>query len=302
MVVIEEVISVIPVFVTYYLVALGHGFFEKSGVLNLAIDGLFVLGATVAFTVAVYTFNPWIGLIISSTVCSLFGVFIAYLVTKLPISHGAMGLSLMFLGYGLSLVIGMPANNYVYAKALKPSAYTIPVTTSTLTALFMLSISMGLLVYYVLEKTRLGVMVRACGEDPHVAEALGVDVARIRVIAGAIGYALIGLGSAFFTLAWRIGWDPKIYLLGHGWIAFAISLAAGRHPILTMLVASLFAGLMRYQYVIQVALGLSTETTKMLPFIVALASMTVFYVTPLKRKLASPRSLGKPYYREEKTV
>ncbi len=299
---IEEFTSIVPVFITYYLVALGHGFFEKSGVLNLAIDGLFVLGATVAFAVAAYTLNPWIGLIVSGVVCSLFGVFIAYAVTKLPISHGAMGLSLMFLGYGLSLVVGIPANNYVYAMALKPSAYTIPTTATTLTILFVFTISMGLLLYYVLEKTKLGAMIRASGEDPHVAEALGVNVVKTRIIAGAVGYALIGLGSAFFTLTWRTGWDPKVYLLGHGWIAFAISLAAGRHPILTILTASLFAGLMKYQYVIQVALGLSTEVAKMLPFIVALASMTVFYVTPLKRKLASPKSLGKPYYREERTL
>ena len=234
----KELISILPVFITYYLVALGHGFFEKSGVLNLAIDGLFVLGATVAFTVAAYSLNPWIGLFISSIVCSLFGVLIAYLATKLPISHGALGLSLMFLGYGLSLVIGIPANNYVYAVALKPSTYTIPTVTNTLVVLFIASISMGILLYYILEKTKLGAMIKASGEDPHTAEALGVDVLRTRIIAGAIGYALIGLGSAFFTLTWRIGWDPKVYLLGHGWIAFAISLAAGRHPILTILTTS----------------------------------------------------------------
>lgn len=299
---IEELVSMLPVFITYYLVALGHGFFEKSGVLNLAIDGLFVLGATVAFTVAAYSLNPWIGLFASSIVCSLFGAFIAYMATKLPISHGALGLSLMFLGYGLSLVIGIPANNYVYAVALKPSTYTIPTITSTLVVLFIISVSMGVLLYYILEKTKLGAMIRASGEDPYIAEALGVDVLKTRIIAGAIGYALIGLGSAFFTLTWRIGWDPKIYLLGHGWIAFAISLAAGRHPILTILTTSLFAGLIGYQYVVQTTLGISTEITKMLPFIAAVISMTVYYIAPLKRKLASPKSLGKPYYREERTV
>lgn len=299
---IEELIGIVPVFATYYLVALGHGFFEKSGVLNLAIDGLFVLGATIAFALAAYTLNPWIGVIGSSIVCSLFGVFIAYVATKLPVSHGALGLSLMFLGYGLSLVVGIPVSNYVYAKALNPSTYTVPATDTVLVVLFASSILIGVVLHYVLDRTKLGAMIKASGEDPHVAEALGVDVVRTRVIAGAIGYALIGLGSAYFTLVWRSGWDPKIYLLGHGWIAFAISLAAGRQPILTMLTASLFAGLVRHQYVVQVALGLSTEIAKMLPFIVALASMTLFYVTPLKRKMASPKSLGKPYYREERTV
>lgn len=243
-----------------------------------------------------------VGLFTSIIVSSLFGVFIAYIATKLPISHGALGLSLMFLGYGLSLAIGIPANNYAYAVALTPSIYTIPVVMNNLMILLIVSLLLGVLLHYILEKTKLGVMIRAYGKDPYAAETLGVDVLKTRVIAGAIGYALIGLGSALFTLIWRIGWDPKIYLLGHGWISYAISLAAGRHSILTMFAASLFADLVRYQYIIQASLGLSTEITKMIPFIVAIISMTIFYVTPLKTKLASPKSLGKPYYREERTV
>lgn len=300
--VLEVVLGIAPVFVTYYLVAVGHGFFEKSGVLNLAVDGLFVLAATVAFAVSVYTGSPWLGLVVAGVADMLFGVFIAYIVTKLPLSHGALGLSLMFLGYGLSLLVGIPANNYAYAKALRPANYTIPITWVTESTLYVVSLLIGITLYYVLERTKLGAAIKAVGEDPHIAEALGVDITRTRIIAGLIGYMLIGVGGALFTLMWRMGWDPKIYLLGHGWIAFAISLSAGRHPILTMLIAGLFSGLVKYQYSIQTTLRLSTEIAKMLPFIAAIVAMTLFYITPLKKKLASSRSLGKPYYREERTV
>ncbi len=297
-----ELLSVAPVFATYYLAALGNGFFEKSGVLNLAIDGVFVLTATVAFAFAVYTGNPLVGAVIASLVGAFFGAFIAYLATRLPVSHGALGLSLMFLGYGLSLLIGIPALNYVFAENINVSAYTIPLEPPVEAGLIAVCLALGTALLLVLTKTKLGAAVRAAGEDPYAASALGVDVLRVRIIAGIIGYALIGLGSAIFTLAWRGGWDPKIYLLGHGWIAFAISLSGGRHPLFMVIMALAFSWLVRYQYVVQTTLKLTTEVANMLPYIAAITAMAVFHATPLKQKLAPPASLGKPFYKEERTV
>ncbi len=300
--VVDIILNIAPVFITYYLVALGHGFFEKSGVLNLAIDGLFILAASVTFAVSVYTLNPWLGLLAAVIVDSLFGVFLAYVTTKFPVSHGAVGLSLMFLGYGLGLVVGTPANFYASAREINPADYTLKITTDIEIAMYVIPLLIGLLLLHILNYTKLGVAIRASGENPHAAASLGVDVLRTRLIAGAIGYALIGAGGAFFTLAWRSGWDPKLYLLGYGWIAFAISLSAGRHPLLTALNAWIFAGLVRYQFTIQVVAGLGTEAGKMLPFIAAIAAMVIFNITPLRKILATPASLGKIYYKEEKTV
>lgn len=300
--VVEIILGIAPVFATYYLTALGHGLFEKSGVLNLAIDGLFIVAATVAFAVSVYTLNPWAGLFAAIVVDALFGVFLAYVTTKFPVSHGAVGLSLMFLGYGLGILIGTPANFYARAQRLKTTQYVFAQTTLSETLMYVIPIVLGILVLLLLNKTKLGAAIRASGENPHAAAALGVDVLRTRLIAGALGYALIGAGGALFVLAWRSGWDPKIYLLGHGWIAFAISLSAGRHPLVTILNAGIFSGLVKYQYNIQTMLRMSTEIAKMLPFIAAIAAMVIFNITPLRRILAPPASLGKIYYKEEKTV
>ncbi len=298
----EMLLEIAPVFITYYLVAIGHGFFEKSGVLNLAIDGLFIVAASVAFAGAVYTLNPWVGLTLAIIVDALFGVFLAYVTTKFPVSHGAVGLSLMFLGYGLGLIVGIPANFYANSRSIKSTDYTFGITGEIEVLMYIIPLIIGGILLFILNYTKLGASIRAAGENPHAAAALGVDVLRIRLLAGAIGYALIGAGGAFFTLAWRSGWDPKIYLLGHGWLAFAISLSAGRHPLLTAVNAGIFAGLVKYQFLIQTTLGIGTEVAKMLPFIAAIVAMVVFNVTPLRRILAPPASLGKVYYKEEKTV
>ena len=299
---IDMILEIAPVFITYYLVALGHGFFEKSGVLNLAIDGLFIVAASVAFVGAVYTLNPWVGVLSAAVITALFGVFLAYVTTKFPVSHGAVGLSLMFLGYGIGLIFGIPANFYANSQRIKSADYTFRITPDVEVMMFIIPIIIGFLLLYILNYTKLGASIRAAGENPHAAAALGVDVLRTRLIAGAIGYALIGVGGAFFTLAWRSGWDPKIYLLGYGWLAFAISLSAGRHPLVTAINAGIFATLVKYQYLIQTTTGISTEVAKMLPFIAAIIAMVIFNVTPLRRILAPPTSLGKIYYKEEKTV
>ncbi|WFO76060.1 ABC transporter permease [Desulfurococcaceae archaeon MEX13E-LK6-19] len=296
----EILLDTAPVFIMFYLTALGHGFFEKSGVLNLAIDGLFILSAATAFAAAVYSGNPWIGVATAAVVAALFGAFLAYITTKLPISHGAAGLSLMFLGYGLALTIGDPAYSYVSVHGIR--GYNITPVGIVPVLMYVIPIAIGVLLLYVLNYTKLGAAIRAAGENPHAAAALGVDVLGVRIIAGLIGYALIGAGGAFFVLSYVGSWNPKLYYLGYGWIAFAISLSAGRHPLLTALNAGIFAGLINYQFTILALYGLPTDVAKMLPFIAAILAMVIFNVTPLRRKLAPPASLGKIYFKEEKTV
>ncbi len=300
---IDAILAVAPAFIAYYLTALGHGLFEKSGVLNLAIDGVFYLSVAVAYASAVYLGNTLAGLFMAIVVASIFGMFLAVLVTQFPISHGAAGLSIMFLGYGIGALIGTPA---VFAfrsiKAQNPEFDVgIPKTVENKVLMFVISIIMGLIVLYLLERTKLGAAIKAAGENPHAASALGVDVLRIRIIAGAIGYALIGAGAAFFELAWLPVWQ-QMQGMGHGWIAFAISLSAGRHPLLTLITSGAFATLLTYQYALQAAYNLSPEIAKMAPFIAAIAAMVIFMATPLRKRLAPPLSLGKIFFKEERTL
>lgn len=305
----DIILIVAPAFIAYTLAALGHGFYEKSGVLNLAIDGVFVLGIAVAYAVGVYTIPvnaalaPWAGLAAAIAIAILFGLLLTYITTKFPISHGAAGLSIMFLGYGLAPLIGIPARFY-YDSLIKSeettASYTFATSTEVEVLMYIIPIVVAVTLYYILEKTKLGASIKAVGENPHAAAALGVDVMKTRIIATIIGYGLIGAASAMY-LTWLPTWDER-HGVNHGWLAFAVSLAAGRHPILILPMSALFAGLMTYRYMLQATLHLTADTAKMIPFITAIAAMVAFAATPLRRKLAPPRSLGKIYFKEERTI
>jgi ABC-type uncharacterized transport system permease subunit len=293
--ILDLVLAAGPAFATYYLAAVGHGIFEKSGVLNLAIDGVFTLGVALAFAVSAVYMDPNLGLLASVAVASAFGVVIAYLTTKFPTSHGAIGLSTMFVGYGLASLIGVPI------RSTTPNAAWYPLSDVFWAEIIVIAVVIGLLAQYMLRKTKLGASIRAAGENPYAASALGVVILKIRLIAGAIGYALIGAGAALFVLAYTQSWSEGTGM-GHGWVAFAVSLSAGRSPLLTLLSAAVFGGLVNYSYSLQAAANLSPHITNMLPFIAALTAMVIYAVTPLRRRLAPPKGLGKIYFKEERTV
>lgn len=288
-----------PLFLAFYLAAVGHGVVEKSGVLDLAIDGVFVLSIAIAFAEAVYTRNNlFISLLWASIAAVIFGLLLAFLVTKLPISHGAAGLSLMFLGYGLASMIGVPARirqGRVSAKV----GFTVNAYWAGI--IFVVAIAVGVAIWFMIEKTKIGAAIRAAGEDPAAAENLGVNVLYVRLFAAFIGFLMIGLGAGVYELYYSPVWSEGKGM-GWGWIAFAISLSAGRHPLLILISSLLFAGLVDYMPAIQAAYNLPPDIAKMLPFVVAILAMVVFMATPLRRKLAPPKSLGKIYFREERTV
>jgi len=294
------IISASILILSYYLTSLGHSIIEKSGVLNLAIDGLFVLGVAIAYSQAVYTGNDIAySLLLTAVFTALIGVVITYIVTKLPVSHGAIGLSTMFLAYGIAGVIGYPARMIEGGFGVK-IGYQFPVDSPLFILIYVVIMITSLTIYTVLEKTKLGSMIKACGEDPMSAEALGVNVMKTRLIAGLIGYSLIGLGSGVFELFYSRMWREG-HGIGHGWICFAISLSSGRHPLLSIITAVLFGLLYEFKFVF-VSIGLPRELAEATPFITAILSITVYMATPLRYKLAPPKNLGKPFFKEERTV
>lgn len=297
-------------FTTMYLVALGHSIFEKSGILNLAIDGVFFLSTGV--TTAVVVPLTWLltarglSLVLSTTLAALtaglataiIGIFMAWTLTKLPISHGAVGLSLMFLGYGLGIMAGYEVRLRV--GSIRP--YTYPDSLGIYLAILAITVLIGLIAYFFIFKTALGTAIRACGENPHVALALGASVLKTRLIAGLLGFFIMGVGASFFVLLWQKYWDIKTYLLGYGWLAFTIALAAGRHPIVLIPLAFMFGGLVEFSITLQARLGLQADLAKMLPFIAALILMIIYGSTKLRRVFEPPGSLGKVFYKEERTI
>ncbi|ADV64683.1 ABC transporter permease subunit [Desulfurococcus mucosus] len=300
----------IAAFSTMYLAALGHSVMEKSGILNLAIDGAFFFstGVSIYLAVALYGLLTPLGLTYPATTVlavlltglftAVIGVFMAWVLTSLPISHGALGLSLQFLGYGLGIMAGYPVRQSV--GSIEP--YSLPRDPVVYGALLASSIITGVAVHFLMEKTPLGASIKACGENPHAASALGVNVLKTRLIAGALGFYILGVGASLYPLAWQRYWDIKSYTLGYGWFAFTIALAGGRNPIYLIPLSLVFGGLLEFNIRIMTMLKISADVAKLIPFLATLGVMAVYGATELRRIFAPPTSLGKPYYKEEKTV
>lgn len=133
---------------------------------------------------------------------------------------------------------------------------------STAVLLVIVAISAGVALHLVITRTALGAAIRACGENPHVALVLGVNVLKVRLTAGVIGFFVMGVGASLFVLLWQKYWDMRIYLLGYGWLAFTIALAAGRHPLVLIPLALVFGGLVEFDVKLQATLGLQRDLVK----------------------------------------
>jgi len=307
--VIEEVLNVIlamsPIFVYLYLASLGNSLVEKSGILNLAIDGAYTLGVALVFTLLVYVGDPTLALLITSFLIGLLGVLVAFLTTKLPISHGAVGLSIQFIGYGLASFLAYPMSLRVRAE--KISLNTYPTVPEVVLSFLILSLLISVLINLLIHKTKLGAAIRAVGENPAGASALGVNVLKIRVIATFLGYALIGSASSLFLLLYTKNWQEGLGM-GYGWISFAISLSSGRHPIVGIATSAIFAILIRYAYVLQdilvgYGINISNFIVIALPFMAAvLIPIAVTAIPQLRRRFAPPKHLGKIFFSEERSV
>jgi ABC-type uncharacterized transport system permease subunit len=306
---IEEILNVIiamsPIFVFLYLASLGNSLVEKSGILNLAIDGAYTLGVALVFVLLVFVNDPTLALLITSLLIGLLGVLIAFLTTKLPISHGAVGLSIQFVGYGLASFLAYPMSLKVRAERISLNTYlTIPEVVLTFLTL---SVVIGVLTYLLIYRTKLGAAIRAVGENPAGASALGINVLKIRIVATFLGYVLIGSASSLYLLLYTKNWQEGLGM-GYGWISFAISLSSGRHPLVGIATSIIFATLIRYAYVLQdvlVGYGISISTFIViaLPYIAAVfIPLVVTAIPQLRRRFAPPKHLGKIFFSEERSV
>ncbi|MEM1706749.1 MAG: hypothetical protein QXZ37_01805 [Sulfolobales archaeon] len=291
-------------YVVYTLVGVGNAIIERSGVLNLGIDGLFMLSASLAYTYAIQMSSliqtgflaVGISLLLTAATTALLYSLFMVLNTVLPISQGAIGLSFMFVGYGLAAIVGN-IGRLIFSLQRVRIEY-ISITHVSAVFIYLTTILAVLLAYLLLYKYKLGVLIRAVGEDPRLVSQIGVNVTYVRLLSGLLGGAFIGLGGALFTL-WRVGGWSQGQGLNHGWLAYAVSIAGWRFPPLVALVSIFFSAayvlLPHFQ-----SLGMPIEVSTAAPYITSIVLMVV--VSTLHRKsrlLADPKSLGRSFYREE---
>jgi general nucleoside transport system permease protein len=283
------------------IAALGELVVERSGVLNLGVEGMMVMGAVSGFAAAQLTGSPWIGMIAAIIVGALFSLLFGLLALTLVTNQVATGLALTLLGLGLSGLIG---ESFVGQAGIKlpslhiPGLSEIPLVGKLLFGgdpIFYLSIILTLGVIWFLFKTRAGLTLRSVGDSHTSAHALGIKVITIRYLAVMFGGACAGLAGAHLSLVYTPQWVENM-TAGRGWIALALVVFASWRPLRLVAGAYLFGAVGILQLHAQaMGFGIPSQLLSALPY---LATVIVLVLISGNRRLTmmnTPASLGRPF-------
>ncbi len=293
----------------------GEIYTERSGILNLGLEGMMLMGAVSSFAVAYYTGSLILAVLTAMLVGGLLALTHAFLTVTMRANQVVSGLSITLFGSGLASFLGQrlgPAENSHYLVGLVGPKFT-PIAVPGLSQLPLvgpifnqdpLTYALYILVpaaWFYLYKTRAGLELRAVGENPRTADAMGVDVVKVRYLYTTLGGMLTGLGGAHLSLAYTPGWSENI-TGGRGWIVIALVIFAMWNPARAVLGALLFGGINAVQFRLQAAgTNIPAAYLNMLPYlttIIVLVAMT--WWEALSKRIGAPAALGKPYMREEK--
>ena len=286
---------------------LGEIYAERSGVLNLGIEGMLAVGAVTAFGVTLTTENVWLGVLAAAAIGGLLALIHAFLSVTLRANQVVSGLALTMFGLGLSGLLGKQyigrplPSSLIVRPIFIPVLGGIPILGRFLfqqDLLVYLSMVLALLLWFILFKTRVGISVRSVGEDPATSDALGVNVYRTRYLCVLLGGALAGLAGAHLSVAYAPAWTEGMSA-GRGWVVVGLTIFAMWRPTRAVLGAYLFGGVEALQYALQ-PLGFSPQLLGMLPYIFAVVVLLVGTRETIRRRLGAPAALGVPYARGEK--
>lgn len=282
--------------------ALGELVTEKSGVLNLGVEGMMLVGAVTSFAVAATTGSPWIGVLAGIAAAAAVSLIFGVLVLGLMANQVASGLALSLFGLGLSAFVGLPYVSVVIEgipSLALPWLSDLPVLGKLLFAhnpLVYLSLVLFVVVQLFLFRTRAGLVLRAVGESPHSAHAIGYPVVAIRYAAVAFGGACAGLAGAYLAVAYTPLWVEGM-TAGRGWIALALVVFATWKPWRVLAGAYLFGGVTLAQFQAQ-ALGidLPSQFLSMLPYVATIVVLALISRDATTIRLNAPASLGRPFH------
>jgi ABC-type uncharacterized transport system permease subunit len=279
------------------LAALGELVTEKSGVLNLGVEGMMLIGAVAGFIVTVVTGNIYLGLLIAL----ISGIAIALIHAVLTITIGAnqvaTGLALSIFASGLSAFVGA---DYVGKTITGLQPLGIPILKSiplfNQDIVVYSSIILVILVSWFLRKTRSGLVLRSVGESPEAADALGLPVVKVRYFAVMFGGAMAGLAGGYLSLAYTPLWAENM-TAGRGWIAIALVVFATWKPVRILYGAYLFGGVSAIQLIVQgLGFNISPYLLSALPYLATIAVLVFISRDATRIQLVAPASLGERFH------
>lgn len=281
---------------------LGEVIGQRSGIVNLGLEGVLLVSASSGFAVTSMSGNPYLGVLVAMLAGGLLNMILGYLVISRQANQLASGLALMFFGFGLSALIGKP---YVGAKIdglpriLLPGLSDLPRLYTSLfkfDLLIYLAIPVAFLVFWILFRTRWGLGLRAVGENMDTAFASGRNPRLIRYQALFTGGLLAGLGAAHLSIAYTMTW-AEYMTAGRGFIAIALVIFSRWHPLQAIAGALIFSGAVAFQLLLQSSgIEISPLLLDTIPYIVTLL---VLIAWGGHRKHSAPASLGRVYYGSE---
>jgi len=283
------------------LAALGELITEKSGVLNLGVEGMMLVGAIAAIIATLATGSYALGALAGTLAGIAMSLAFGFLTLSLRANQVAAGLALTIFGLGLSAFLGLEYRDRPLAglKPLSiPGLSDIPFIGPLLFGhdifvYFSLALFVG--VAWFLGKTRSGLVLRAVGEAPEAAHALGHSVLAVRYAATAFGGAMSGLAGAYLTLVYTPMWADQM-TAGRGWIALALVVFATWKPWRVLLGAYLFGGVTIAQLHLQArGVAVSSHVLAMLPYVATILVLVLIARDATRIKLNAPAALGKPF-------
>jgi simple sugar transport system permease protein len=285
--------------------ALGELVTEKSGVLNLGVEGMMLAGAVTGFAVAASGYGPWAAVLAAALAGAALSSIFALLTLLLLANQVATGLALTMFGIGLSALVGKPFLG-MPLEALPalpiPLLSDIPLLGPLLfryDGMVYLAVAMTVALHLFFRHTRAGLIVRAVGENHDAAHALGFPVRLIRFACVLFGGAMAGLGGAYLSLAYTPMWAQNM-TAGRGWIALALVVFATWKPLRVLAGALLFGGFTMAQLHAQgLGIAVPPEFLAMLPYLATVLVLVLISRDATRIRLNAPACIGKLFHPDD---
>ncbi|MBC8262644.1 MAG: ABC transporter permease [Anaerolineales bacterium] len=277
----------------FTIAALGELIDQRSGVLNVGIEGVMLFGATLGFIAAQSTESHLLGFLVGIAIGGLLGFLHGFFSVTLGVDQVVSGMGIWILGFGLTTYIGNPYTGPLGIKRIP--------TIWGLSPFFYVGIALVVVSWFVLSKTSLGLRIRSVGEDPSVAEVSGIDVTKTRYLCATIGGMLMGLSGAIYSLFYNPVWSYN-FLMGWGFIALALVFFSLWNPLILLGGSLLFGTLWQLSLNPQLVLPglLSRYIWRTIPFVITIGVLLIISTKWFRTRwgAAKPEALGTPYVKE----
>jgi simple sugar transport system permease protein len=288
--------------------ATGELIAERSGVVNLGVEGMMLIGAVVGFIVGLKTGSVELAFLIAALAGGALAAVHGVMTINLRTNQIVMGLTLTILGTGLSSYIGHSYGYQALSHTLSPVGIPLLDKIPWIGKIFFrhdvmvyLSVVVVVIASLFVTRTRFGLWLRATGESPAAADAAGVPVFAVRHAAVVVGGMFAGIAGAYLSVIYTRSWSDQM-TAGRGWIAIALVIFASWRPLLILPGALLFGFIDALNFQLQAkGVSIPSQYLSMMPYVFTLIVLSLVWTRQRKRNWGMPLALGNPYEREARS-